>query len=171
LREHIVRNYDTVERLSAQYRIPVCMIVRANGFDEHSVLKRNQRVRIPPPCYCMKLDAEDQEECEDCIRYEHKKYVVQECDTVYSISQKYKTTMDCLLRANGMAHPDELEPGQVISVPCVGDGFLIYSVHMTDSISGIAERFHLEEQVIKNYNNITDKNGIYPGMQLVIPLE
>ncbi len=49
---HRLRRTDSLETLSVAYRVPVCMIVRANGLDIATRLAECQELRIPRKCFC-----------------------------------------------------------------------------------------------------------------------
>lgn len=47
-----LRRTDRLEALSAQYRVPVCMIMRANGFLHAGDFGHCRELFIPRICYC-----------------------------------------------------------------------------------------------------------------------
>ena len=106
---HIVTKYDTLERLSQIYRVPICMILRANQ-GQRGLLRPGRRILIPFPNYCLD-QARHREEI-----FEKKRYVVQRGDTLYGISKKFGTTMQKVLQENGLSRPEELKIGREITV-------------------------------------------------------
>ena len=158
---HIVTKYDTLERLSQIYRVPICMILRANQ-GQRGLLRPGRRILIPFPNYCLD-QARHREEI-----FEKKRYVVQRGDTLYGISKKFGTTMQKVLQENGLSRPEELKIGREITVSCPGKGFVVYSLKSTDTLEDVALKFGVSEQALWRYNEIAC--GAYPGMQLIIPL-
>ncbi|OAT82955.1 DUF3794 and LysM peptidoglycan-binding domain-containing protein [Desulfotomaculum copahuensis] len=49
-------------------------------------------------------------------------YTVQAGDTFWSIAQKYGTSVNAIINANPGKSPENLQPGDVINVPCVAKG-------------------------------------------------
>ena len=47
-------------------------------------------------------------------------YVVQWGDTLYSIARRYGTTVSAIQSMNGLANPNYIRAGQVLSLPCGG---------------------------------------------------
>jgi len=165
MREHVFSRTDTLETLSARYGVPVCMIVRANRLGEGNSLHYGQRLQIPPADYCARM-AESETTPE--VRGEERRYLVQQGDTVYSIAERFNTTMGMVLEANQATDPTQIRPGQEIVVPCLPDGFVVYSLQPMDTLELVAERFGVSKQSILRQNRI---GGVYPGMQLIIPLK
>lgn len=52
-RVHRLKRTDTLEALSAHYRVPVCMILRANGLTGAKDFGRCRVLIIPHADYCM----------------------------------------------------------------------------------------------------------------------
>ncbi len=158
---HIVSQSDTLERLSRLYKVPVCMILRAND-GQKGLLRPGRRIAIPFPNYCLEK-AQGQREV-----FSQQSYQVQEGDTLYAISRKFGTTMQKILQDNALSRPEELRVGQRIRVSCPKEGFVVYSLKSTDTLEDVALKFDVSERALWRYNDIAC--GAYPGMQLIIPL-
>ena len=158
---HVVSQSDTLERLSRLYKVPVCMILRANE-GQRSLLQPGRRIAIPFPNYCLER-AESSREI-----FEQRRYQVEQGDTLFSISQKFGTTMQKILQDNGLTRPEELRVGRQIQVSCPKEGFVVYSLKSTDTLEDVALKFDVSERALWRYNDIAC--GAYPGMQLIIPL-
>ncbi|PRQ25125.1 putative LysM domain-containing protein [Rosa chinensis] len=83
-------------------------IARVNGIPDPNKIEVGQKLWIPLPCSCDKVDGEE------VVHYGH---VVDPGSTVQGIAEEYGTTQETLLRINGMPDPNELEAGQVLDVP------------------------------------------------------
>lgn len=158
---HIVTKTDTLERLSRFYKVPICMILRANE-GGRGLLRPGRRIAIPFPNYCLEKAASRDEV------FEKRRYTVQAGDTLFGIAQKFGTTMQRILQDNGYTRPEELQVGGEIAVSCPREGFIVYSLKATDTLEDVALKFDVSERALWRYNDIAC--GAYPGMQLIIPL-
>lgn len=96
-------------------------------------------------------------------------YTVQPGDTLYAIAEKYGTTVDKIVRQNGIRTPDEIYPGLRLRIT-EGDSsdkepaiFQWYVVRRGDTLGTIANRFGLELSQLLALNNVKDPDLIYPG--------
>ena len=158
---HIVSQNDTLERLSRMYRVPVCMILRANE-GQKNLLRPDRRIAIPFPNFCL-----EKAQSRASI-FEKNRYRVQAGDTLFGIAQRFGTTMQAIMKENKIARPEELRPGREIVVSCPKEGFVVYSLKSTDTLEDVALKFDVSERALWRYNDIAC--GAYPGMQLIIPL-
>ena len=147
-RVYILRPGDALEKLSAIYKIPVCMIARANGLKAAPVLKPGRKLIIPARCYC---DS----------KKELRVHKVRPGDTIYSISKRYSTVMHEILKCNDLRGPNEIEEGMELIIPP-----RIYTVSATDSLRDIERRTGVSAEAICRINGI---KSVYSGMQLMLP--
>ena len=164
MKMHVLARTETGEMLSARYGVPVCMIIRANHLGAEDRLFAGRKIQIPPVDYCWKA-----EETSGAGEAESGKqaYQVRPGDTVYSIAQRFHTTMNAILLENGLARPEELRAGMRISVPCFPENFAVYSLTSMDTLEGVAEKFGVTVTALRGANDLPDT--LYPGLQLVIP--
>ena len=94
---HIIKDGDTLYSLARTYQVPVDAIAKANGIKNPDNLQIGQRIIIP------KLSKPNW-------------YVVRYGDTLYSISRRFFTTVDNLLKLNDFADPDSIFPGEIIRI-------------------------------------------------------
>ncbi len=105
-------------------------------------------------------------------------YTVRSGDTLYSIAQHYKVSLNNLIKANPqITDPDALIIGQSICVPgvmplpipvkCPGK---IYTVRYGDTLTSIARRYNVTVSAILATNPvITNPNNIVVGQNICIP--
>jgi len=101
-------------------------------------------------------------------------YTVQVGDTLFSIAQRFGTTVDALGYANGIVNPWFIYVGQQLVIspgsshipPSGGD---TYVVQPGDTLYGIATRFGKNVWDIVAANNLPDPQWISVGQVLVIP--
>ena len=88
-------------------------------------------------------------------------------ESIRSISDKYGVSTDAILWANDLSEDDELTIGQVLKIPPVSG--VIHSVVSGDTISEIANKYHVEAADIVSINMLRDSASIRIGMDLMIP--
>lgn len=95
-------------------------------------------------------------------------YIVQPGDTLSAIGARYDVDWQAIARANNLADPDRIYPGQRLYIPA-DPSEESYIVQTGDTLSGIAQRFGTTWQALAYHNNLADPNLIYPGQCLRIP--
>lgn len=98
-------------------------------------------------------------------------YTVQPGDTLSGIAAAYNTTYQHLADINGIANPNLIYPGQVLTISGGGAPApqqTVYTVQPGDTLSGIAAAFGTTYQHLAAVNGISNPNLIYPGQQIVI---
>ena len=94
-------------------------------------------------------------------------YIVKAGDSLYSIANKYNTTVSELKKLNNISS-NELSIGQRIKIPTPSSSSDYYVVKSGDTLYGIANKYNTSVQDIKNLNNISS-NNLYVGQKLLIP--
>ncbi len=153
---HTLRYAETVEMLSARYRVPVCMIMRANGIKTVRDFERCCRVNIPRQCYCNR--------CENDA--DIKTVTAEPGDTLYSIARRHGVTMNILMKLNGFESPDCIREGDPIRVPVMTGE--VYSVREGETIEDIARSRGITASRIRERNRLSPDEPVFPGMQLVL---
>lgn len=96
-------------------------------------------------------------------------YTVQAGDTLNGIANKYSTNADYLARINNIKNKDLIYIGQVIKLPENGNiGEKRYTVVAGDTLSGIAKKYGVTVDYLKNKNNIQNVDLIYVGQVIKI---
>ena len=98
-------------------------------------------------------------------------YTVHQGDTLYSIAQRYKSSVEEIVRVNYLfppvTDPGLIFPGDVLVVPnLLKTGKVSYIVKPGDSINRIAFRFSTFTDLVSGINNVENPNFIYPTQQL-----
>ncbi len=97
-------------------------------------------------------------------------YVVQPGDTLWLISQRYKTTVDAIKSLNGLTS-NLLNIGQVLKIPATTDApspYIEYTVRLGDTLWLISQRYNTTVDAIKNLNGLTT-DVLHVGQVLKIP--
>ncbi|MBE7468465.1 MAG: LysM peptidoglycan-binding domain-containing protein [Anaerolineales bacterium] len=116
-------------------------------------------------------------------------YIVQAGDTLFSISQRYGTSVEAIVAANGLTS-DIVQIGQTLNIPgddtytapSVDSGYApgpvpyapggpagAYIVTSRDTLFSIAMRYGTSVEAIASANNIAYPYIIYEGQPLIIP--
>lgn len=97
-------------------------------------------------------------------------YIVQRGDSLWSIANKFNTTIDELKMINNLSS-NTLQIGQILKLPKISNELpskQTYTVKKGDSLWSIAQQFNTTIQAIKDLNNLTS-NVLNIGDQLYIP--
>jgi spore germination protein len=156
---HKLKRTDRLETLSAYYRIPVCMIMRANSFTHPQDFLLCKEIIIPKKSYCNECGMEQPPK-------EYDMYTVEPEDTLYGIAKKYGLTMNIILRTNRIKDPIAIRPGYVLKIPLISGQ--LYCVRMGDALADIAKRYGLSDAAIREKNCLAYNEAIRPGMQLLL---
>ena len=150
---YIVKKGDTLYSIAKKYNTTVSELKRLNNL-ESDTLTIGQILQIselaPPTIY--------------------ETYVVQKGDTLYSIANKYNTTVSELKTLNNLKS-DILTIGQQLQVPQIIPpiNYQIYIVQKGDTLYSIAKMFDTTVDDIKSINNLTS-NSLMIGQQLQVPI-
>ncbi len=156
---HVLKEKETLEDLSRIYKIPICMIIRANMEKAEEPLRPGRHVLIPPYGFCDYM-AEEEDEVFHYIRY-----TVEEGDTVFSIARRYGTSMLRLLEKNELCRPEEIKPGLELLIPRPKEGYYIYTVKAGQELFDVEAEIGMDEAELIRLNKLA--GDIYPGMQLI----
>ena len=92
-------------------------------------------------------------------------YIVKAGDTLYSISQKYNTTVSELKRINNITN-DDLYIGQRIKVP-ISNNSNYYIVRPGDTLYSISRKYNIPVQELMSINNLIN-NNLYVGQKIYL---
>ncbi len=99
-------------------------------------------------------------------------YTVKSGDTLYSIAQRYNTTVNAIARYNGIADPNVIQVGQVLRIPMTivpsENDDCHYTVKSGDTLYKIARECGMSVVDLINMNRLTNPDWIYPGQVLTI---
>lgn len=100
-------------------------------------------------------------------------YTVVAGDNLSAIGKKFGVDYRVIAAANGIANPNQIFPGQRLTIPGASAAAPVqtgttYKVASGDTLSGIAARFGTNWQHLAQINAIADPNKIFPGQTLKI---
>ena len=117
-------------------------------------------------------DTSDQSTIEECFGVEYEApssnitYTVQKGDNLYSIANKYNTTVNEIKSLNNLTS-NNLSIGQQLRIPTNASGNITYTVQKGDNLYSIARKYNTTVNEIKRKNNLTS-NNLSIGQQLII---
>lgn len=110
------------------------------------------------------------------IRDAHVVYTVQPGDTLYSIAQRFSSTVSEIVRVNfqdpHITEPDMIYSGWTIVIPVYGVQPPYPTTYVTtpgDTLSRIGERLSAHTDLLAGVNRLQDPNRIFVGQPLWIP--
>lgn len=156
---YTIRVGDTITGIARRFNTTVNAILRANPGLDPNRLFIGQQICIPnsqPPV------------CPGFI------YSVVLGDTLFTLANRFNTTVQAILQANPGLDPNMLFVGQRICIPvpqpppCQG---FFYTIVAGDTLFGIAARFNTTVQAILQANPGLDPNRLFIGQQICIPTQ
>jgi murein DD-endopeptidase MepM/ murein hydrolase activator NlpD len=101
------------------------------------------------------------------VKTEVERYVVQEGETLDSLSKKYNVSSYTISLANGLAWDAKLKVGQELKVPPVSG--LLHEVKKGDSISSVAKKYSVTPEIVLYQNGMNAEDTLVVGKELIIP--
>ena len=150
---YVVKSGDSLYTIARQYNVTVDALKNANNLTSN-VLQIGQILMIPTPI----------------LTGEGTSYIVKSGDSLYSIAQKFNTTVDAIKSASKLTS-NVLQIGQVLTIPLANTpaAGTTYTVKSGDSLYSIAQKFNTTVDAIKRASNLTS-NALQIGQVLTIPL-
>ena len=154
---YIVQKGDTLYSIAAANNTTVDELKKANNLTSN-ILSTGQLLKIPSALL------------------PESTYIVKKGDSLYSIANKYNTTVDELKRINNLTS-NILSIGQVLKLPSdkvsnveKEENTINYTVQKGDSLYSIARKYSTTIDKIKDLNNLTT-NLLSIGQVLLIPTD
>ncbi len=145
---YIVKAGDSLYRIAINYNTTVDNLMDINNLSTN-LLSIGQKLLVPK---------NDNQPTNDF------NYVVKPNDTLYSIANKYNTTVDELKRLNNLSS-NLLNVGQILKLPSTNE--ITYTVKSGDNLYSIANKYNTTVDELKKKNNLTS-NLLSIGQILII---
>ena len=173
--EYQVGSGETLTDICKRESLTPDQIARVNDLKNPDFLKEGQLLLIPKSPEHIddtiaELERRKAEELERLNRVdpvEMSEYVVQEGDSLWSISNKLSISIDTLFACNKLKDPDYLKPGTKLNVPNQ-DG-LFHKVKKGDTLAAIAKKYKTETERIGKANPDIDLDTLKVDMNIFIP--
>lgn len=153
---YTVKSGDTLSGIAARFGTTYQYLASVNGISNPNVINVGQVLKVPNAGNTTPTPSATQ-------------YTVQKGDTLSGIAAKYGTTYQVLAQINGIANPNVISVGQVLTVPTKGAATSkVYTVQRGDTLSGIAAKYGTTYAALAQRNGISNPNVIYVGQQIRI---
>lgn len=106
-------------------------------------------------------------------------YVVVPGDTLYSIAQRFGSTVEAIVAANNIADPRVINVGQKLVIPTAQSGLVptsqpdanrrVHPVQPGDTLNSLAYRYGTTYWTLLEANDLHRLGLLWPGQELVIP--
>lgn len=172
---HVVVEGDTLWDLAATYGTSVGEIQRANGLTAAGIIRIGATLTIPGAVTALPVPTTAPAAAQST-------YIVVSGDTLWSIANRFGTSVAQIAKDNGIADPSLIRLGQRLTVPggssaaatatvatSVTSASSTYVVVRGDTLSGIATRFGSSVAAISAANGLTNPSIIRTGQTLTIP--
>lgn len=158
---YTVKSGDSLWKIANTYNTSVDALMRYNNLSS-SVLNVGQVLRIPRNGTTTPTPPTEPEES-------YITYTVKSGDSLWSIANRYNTSVDALMRYNNLS-TNLLNVGQVLRIPTTTNTTpeTTYVVKSGDSLWKIANAYNTSVDAIKRRNNLTS-NNLSIGQILIIP--
>ena len=162
--EYVVKSGDTLYSIAKRYGISVDKLIQFNNL-KTSDLSIGQILKIPTPGVTPPIEVPSGE---------FISYTVQPGDNLYSIAQRYNTTIDELMKTNNLT-TTLLSIGQILKIPVTPSipleptpEYIEYIVQPGDNLYAIAKKYDTTTTEIMQFNNLKS-NLLSIGQVLKIP--
>ncbi|UTC63484.1 M23 family metallopeptidase [Treponema sp. OMZ 787] len=106
-------------------------------------------------------------------------HTIEKGDTLYSISKKYNTPIDLILKKNNLSDPSKIKIGQKLIIPLgtseknnaktKSDDYISHTVQKGDTLYALAKKFGIKFSDILKLNSLNEKTPLKIGQILKIP--
>ena len=93
-------------------------------------------------------------------------YTVNQGDTLWTISQRWKIPLNSLISENNLTKPYDIVPGQQLSMP---PGVTTYTVKTGDSLFTISQKYRIPLDLIIEANAIEYPYVVTTGQIITVP--
>lgn len=162
--EYTIRAGDTFYSLAIRFNTTVEAIQAANPGVDPNNLQIGQRICIPaaPPSPVCPPGSFP--------------YIIRSGDTLFSLAQRFNTTVGAIMAINPGIDPNNLMIGQRICIPSAGlppvcpPGSTSYTIRPGDTLFSLAQRFNTTVSAILALNPGLDPNNLQVGRIICIPV-
>lgn len=109
-------------------------------------------------------------------------HIIEKGDTIYSISKKYNTPVDSILKKNNLSDPSKIKIGQKLIIPAASSAKndkktntktnseeLTHVIQKGDTLYALAKKFGVKFSDILKLNGLSEKTPLKIGQILKIP--
>ena len=149
---YTVQKGDSLWSIANKFNISVEDLKSANNLTSN-LLNIGQTLKIPSE--------------ESPVTGDYIVYTISKGDSLYSIAQKYNTTVNELIKYNNLSSTN-LKIGEQLLIPTTESKINTYTVKSGDSLYSIAKKYGVTVDELKKANGLTS-NNLNLNQKLVIP--
>jgi len=165
---HKVRNGQTLSSIARKYGTSVSALVSANHLRNSNQLRVGQTLLIPTGTYYI---APEKKTAETKIVI----HTVKNGETLTGIASNYHTSLSKIRSLNNL-YQDNIQPGQKLKIPTnpasqgtsSSSNKVVHIVKKGDTLSSIANRYHVSLTKLRSWNKLDSRKPIYPGQRIII---
>ena len=153
---------DTLTQIASEHGVTVAQLVAWNDIADADLIFAGETLVV-------RVDREDGSPTT---------YLIRPGDTLSAIAGRFGTTIGALAAANGLADPDHIVSGHLLSLEDQPDetdspatGTSTYEVRAGDTLLGIARAHGLKTATLVTVNGLADPDRIFEGQLLTIPAD
>lgn len=174
---YVVRDGDTISSIAGAFGLRTVDVLTWNGLSWRSVIYPGQTLQLTAPAAPAPAPAAPAAPASSA-------HVVVAGDTVFGIAQKYGTTVNAVLTANGLDRSSVIYPGQTLTVaaaasasapapastpaPAPAPTQAAHTVVAGDTIFALAKKYGTSVDAILAANGMDRSSIIYPGQTLAL---
>lgn len=159
--EVVVKRGETLSEIADRYGTSVNRLMEMNGLRDANDLLAGSRIKVPGNVYSGSGSGN---------------YTVKAGETLSEIADRYGTSVDRLVRLNGLRDANDLWAGSRIQVPgasarprvAVNKNAKTHQVQPGESLSTISDRYGVSMQRLIAINGISNPNQVMAGSTLVL---
>jgi len=173
---HRVSRGQNLGYIARKYGTSVSAIVSANNIRNVNQLRIGQTLRVPKSTYYSSQYVSTSDKSSSGT------HTVRKGETLYDIARKYSVTLSNLRSRNNLYGKRFIYPGQKLYIPGTTTAAqksttksatqkgnkVIHVVKKGESLSEIADRYHVSLSKVRYWNNIYGRKFIYPGQKVTI---
>jgi len=118
---------------------------------------------------------EDGRKPQPAVPTEEGFHIVQRGETLFSIAQRYGSTVDAFAHTNGLSDPTRIYVGQRLKIPFTGEfeidplSTVPYVVQTTDTLADVARRHGTSWEALARVNGLLSPDVLYAGRVIQVP--
>jgi len=166
---HKVKKGQTLSSIAYKYGTSVSALVSANHLRNSNQLRVGQTLLIPTSAY---YSAPEKKTAETEIIT----HIVKSGETLSGIANTYHTSLSKIRSMNNL-YQDNIQPGMELKIAAKSSSAhlsspnrtkIVHVVKKGDTLSSIANRYHVSLVKLKSWNSINSRKPIYPGQRIII---
>ncbi len=166
---HTVKSGETIINIAKDYGTTASAVLKANKMKATDAIHAGEQLIIPLPAARTPTPTPSPTPTPTPVVY-----VVKSGDTLSEIARTYGTTVELLMKANGLPDATNIHAGSRLTIVKPSDiaasmAYETYTVLQTDTLSSIAAKFKVTVDKIREASKLTS-DQLSTGQKLKIPV-